>query len=50
MFFLIIGVTDIQTDVAAKTVVVTAADSVDPQEMLSKLLKVSTVADALYCI
>lgn len=33
------GVTDIQTDVATKKVVVTADDSVSPQEMLEKLQK-----------
>ena len=35
------GVSDIQTDVATKKVVVTADDSVSPQEMLEKLQKVS---------
>lgn len=35
------GVTDIQTDVAAKTVVVQADQSVSPEFMLEKLQKVS---------
>jgi len=34
------GVTDVQTNVEAKTVVVTANDSVSPQAMLEKLQKV----------
>jgi len=34
------GVTDIKTDVAAKSVVVQADESVSPQEMLEKLQKV----------
>ena len=39
------GVTDVQTNVEAKTVVVvTADDSVSPQGMLEKLQKVSRVA------
>lgn len=37
----IIGVTDIQTNVEAKTVVVTHSDSVSKQDMLEKLQKVS---------
>lgn len=35
------GVNDVQTDVAAKTVVVQADPSVSPQLMLEKLQKVS---------
>jgi hypothetical protein len=35
------GVTNIQTDVPTKKVLVTADDSVSPQDMLEKLLKVS---------
>jgi copper chaperone CopZ len=35
------GVNDVQTDVAAKTVIVQANDSVSPQLMLEKLQKVS---------
>jgi copper chaperone CopZ len=35
------GVTNIQTDVATKKVLVTADDSVSPEDMLEKLQKVS---------
>ena len=38
------GVSDVQTDVAAKTVVVQADPSVSPQLMLEKLQKVSNRA------
>jgi hypothetical protein len=38
------GVTDIETNVAAKSVVVTHADGVSPSEMLDKLTKVR------YCV
>jgi hypothetical protein len=38
------GVTDIETNVAAKSVVVTHTDGVSPSEMLDKLTKVRTCA------
>ena len=43
------GVESVETDVAAKTVVVQAKDSVSPEEMLEKLQKVSLFCLADYC-
>jgi hypothetical protein len=40
-FFIVVGVHDIQTDVAAKSVIVEADTSVSPELMLEKLVKVS---------